>query len=247
MMMKKTSSLLIGLFVACTWFPVQQASAALFEDDEARRHILDMRAKMKEIAQEKADKASLLAVANQNEALREEIARLRGQIEVLTNQVATLESRQKDFYLDLDTRLKKLEPQQVTVDGKEVTVEADEGQSFGRAEELFAAADYKGAVSAYSDFLKRFPKSHLLAKAQYQLGNAYYMLGDYRNALKNQSAVVRRYPKNPVTPDAMLNMASCQIGLKDIASAKKTLSELVRKYPRSEAAKGAKERLAQLG
>ncbi len=245
--MKKSSRLLIAFLVACTWFPVQQASAGLFEDDEARRHILDMRAKLKEVGQEKADKASLLAVANQNEALREEIARLRGQIEVLTNQVATLESRQKDFYLDLDTRLKKLEPQQMSVNGKEITVEADEGQTYSRAEELFAAADYKGAVSAYTAFLKRFPNSHLAAKAQYELGNAYYMLGDYKNALKNQSAVVRRYPKNPVTPDAMLNMASCQIGLKDIASAKKTLSELVRKYPRSEAAKGAKERLAQLG
>ncbi|EEO28105.1 tol-pal system protein YbgF [Oxalobacter paraformigenes] len=245
--MKKHSRLLFALFLACAWFPMQQAGAALFEDDEARRHILDVRAKLKEVEQEKADKASLLVVANQNEALREEIARLRGQIEVLTNQVATLESRQKDFYLDLDTRLKRLEPQQMTVNGKEVTVEADEGQSYSRAEELFAAADYKGAVSAYSDFLKRFPKSHLAAKAQYQLGNAYYMQGDYKSALKNQSAVVRRYPKNPITPEAMLNMASCQIGLKDLASAKKTLSELVRKYPASEAAKGAKERLAQLG
>ncbi len=219
----------------------------MFEDDEARRHILDMRAKMKEVEEEKADKASLLEVANQNEALREEIARLRGQIEVLTNQVDTLESRQKDFYLDLDTRLKKLEPQQMVVNGKEVTVEADEGQSFSRAEELFTSGSYKDAIAAYADFLKRFPKSHLIAKAQYQMGNAYYLQKDYKNALKNQSAVVRRYPKNPVTPDAMLNMASCQIGLSDLASAKKTLSELIRKYPGTEAAKKAKERLAQLG
>ena len=45
----------------------------------------------------------------------------------------------------------------------------------------------------------------------------------------------------------MLNMASCQLGLQDIDAAKKTLSELVKKYPKSEAAKGAKERLAKLG
>lgn len=245
--MKKQSRLLIAFLIACTCFPVQKASAGLFEDDEARRHILDVRSKMKEVEQEKADKTSLLEVANQNEALREEVARLHGQIEVLTNQIATLENRQKDFYLDLDTRLKKLEPQQVTVNGKEVTVEADEGQSFSKAEELFEAANYKDAIAAYSGFLKRFPKSHLIARAQYQMGNAYYLQKDYKNALKNQSAVARRYPKNPVTPDAMLNMASCQIGLGDLASAKKTLSELVRKYPRTEAAKKAKERLAQLG
>ena len=237
----------MALFACCPVLPVQQASASLFEDDEARRHILDMREKMKEVEQEKADKSSLLAVANQNEALRDEIAKLRGQIEVLTNQITTLENRQKDFYLDLDTRLKKLEPQQMTVNGQAVTVGADEVQSFNKAEELFAAANYKGAVTAYSDFMKNFPKSHLLAKAQYQLGNAYYLQGDYKNALKNQSAVVRRYPKNVITPDAMLNMASCQLGLQDIDAAKKTLSELVKKYPKSEAAKGAKERLAKLG
>lgn len=245
--MKTHSRLLIALLVACTWFPVHEAYAGLFEDDEARRHILDIRSKLNEIGQEKADKTSLLAVANQNEALREEIARLRGQIEILTNQVATLENRQKDFYLDLDTRLKKQEPQQVTVNGKNVTVEADEGQSFNKAEELFSSARYKDAIAAYDDFLKRFPNSHLIADVQYQMGNAYYLQGDYKNALKNQSAVIRRYPKNPITPDAMLNMASCQIGLKDLNAAKKTLSELVKKYPKSEAAKRAKERLAQLG
>ena len=56
----------MALFACCTVLPVQQASAGLFEDDEARRHILDMREKMKEVEQEKADKASLLVVANQN-------------------------------------------------------------------------------------------------------------------------------------------------------------------------------------
>ncbi len=245
--MKKQSFLLILIFAICTWVPVHQASAGLFDDDEARRHILDLRAKVNEVEQEKADKASLLAVADQNEALREEIARLRGEIEVLTNQVATLESRQKDFYLDLDARLKKQEPQQMTVNGKEVTVEADEGKIFSKAEAFFTSANYKNAIVAYTDFLKRFPKSHLIAKAQHQLGNAYYLQGDYKNALKNQLAVVQRYPKNVVTPDAMLNMASCQIGLKDFVSAKKTLSELIKKYPNSNAAKSAKERLARLG
>ena len=241
-----SSRLATVLLIGCTCLPLT-AHSAFFEDDEARRSILELRAKVKEVDQEKADKASLLSIAKENEALREEMARLRGQIEVLTNQLSTLENRQKDFYLDLDTRLKKQEPQQMTVDGKQVVVEADENQAYNTAENKFQSADYPGAIAAYGQFLKRFPKSHLAAAAQHQLGNAYYLTGDYKNALKNQSAVVRRYPKNQVTPDAMLNMASCQIGLNDVASAKKTLSSLIKKYPSSEAAKGAKERLAQLG
>jgi hypothetical protein len=32
---------------------------------------------------------------------------------VLTNEIANAQQRQKDFYVDLDARLRKLEPQQV--------------------------------------------------------------------------------------------------------------------------------------
>ncbi len=244
--MKKTSRLFIVLLVAATWLPISQVHAGFFEDDEARRSILDLRARVKDLENSKLDKSSGVNLANQDDVLREEIARLRGQIEVLTNQVRTMEERQKDFYLDLDTRLKKLEPRETTGNAKESTADNNENAAYAAAEDKFKAADYKGAVSAYNSFLKQYPQSNLIASAQYQLGNSYYLQGDYKNALKQQSAVVKRYPKNQVAPDAMLNMASCQIGLNDIAGAKKTLSELAKKYPKSGAAKKAKERLAQL-
>ncbi|MDR1310765.1 MAG: tol-pal system protein YbgF, partial [Burkholderiaceae bacterium] len=63
-------------------FPFQ-ASAALFEDTDARRSILDLRARMNE----KADKSAMLELSKQNELLRQEVDRLRGQIEVLTNEL----------------------------------------------------------------------------------------------------------------------------------------------------------------
>ena len=58
-----------------------------------------------------------LELVNQIESLRQESARLRGQVETLTNEVATLQKRNRDLYADLDARLKKMEPQSVTVDG----------------------------------------------------------------------------------------------------------------------------------
>lgn len=244
--MKTSSRLFIALLVAATWLPLSQAHAGFFEDDEARRSILDLRAKVKDLENSKLDKSSGVNLTNQDDALRDEIAKLRGQIEVLTNQVKTMEERQKDFYLDLDTRLKKLEPHEATASAKDMVADNNENAAYDAAEDKFRAGDYKGAVSAYHAFLKQYPKSNQIASAQYQLGNAYYLQGDYKNALKQQSAVVNRFPKNQVTPDAMLNMASCQIGLNDIAGAKKTLSTLVKKYPKSGAAKKAKERLAQL-
>ncbi len=41
--------------------------------------------------------------------LNAELAKLRGQLEVIANQNEQLQKRQKDFYLDIDARLRKLE------------------------------------------------------------------------------------------------------------------------------------------
>src|SRR5918996_762049 len=99
----------------------------LFDDNEARRRVellrqqveADRRAtearlvKAEEAAQaaaeRAADRGALLEIASQIETLRGEIARMRGQLEVLGHQSETAESRQKQLYLDIDTRLRKLE------------------------------------------------------------------------------------------------------------------------------------------
>lgn len=95
--MKKSSRLFIALLVAATWLPISQAHAGFFEDDEARRSILDLRAKVKDLENSKLDKSSGVNLTNQDDALRDEIARLRGQIEVLTNQVKTMERTPERF------------------------------------------------------------------------------------------------------------------------------------------------------
>ncbi len=48
---------------------------------------------------------------NQVEALQSEISRLRGQLEVLSNGLENAQKRQRDMYLDLDTRLRRIEQQ----------------------------------------------------------------------------------------------------------------------------------------
>ncbi len=58
------------------------AQAALFEDDEARRAILDLRERVERQGQEIQNfQRSLLEQQNQFEALRAETARLRGEKE----------------------------------------------------------------------------------------------------------------------------------------------------------------------
>lgn len=239
---------LAALVLSAAWH-APLAHAGLFDDDEARRAILDIRTKIDAIQRDlnnKADKSSALGLADQNDQVRQEIAKLRGQVEVLTNELANTQQRQKDFYVDLDARLRKLEPQQVTVDGKEVSVEPTEQKSYDAALAQFKAGDYRGAGTAFAEFIRRYPQSGFLPSAQYWLGNAYYAQRDYRNAISAQQVVIKNFPDSPKAADAMLNIASCYTELKDKPSAKKTLEALVAQYPSTPAAQTAKERLVAL-
>ena len=229
------------------------AHAGLFDDDEARRAILDARSRIENMQREmnsrletKADKNSMLDLANQNEQLRLDVSKLRGQIEVLTNELANAQQRQKDFYVDLDNRVRKLEPQKMTVDGREASVEQSEQRSYEAALALFKAGDYKNAVSGFSDFLRRYPQSGYAAAAQYWLGTAYYAQRDYRNAIAAQQVVAKSFPDSTRAPDALLNIATCYAELKDKVSARRTLDTLIAQYPDSAAAQTAKERLPTL-
>jgi tol-pal system protein YbgF len=248
-MKKLIKSSIAAAFVAAVSCASLHANAALFEDDEARKAILDIRARLDSMQGEisaKADKSNSLDLNNDNAQLRQEIARLRGQIEVLTNALANTEKRQKDFYVDLDGRLRKLEPQRVTLDGKEVSIGQAEQRAYDAALAYFKSGDYKNAGASFYDFTRRYPDSALVPSAQYWLGNTYYAQRDYRNAITAQQVVVDKYPDNPKAADALLNIASCHTALKDQAAAKKILETLVGRYPDSPSAQTAKERLAAL-
>ena len=247
-----TSRFAAACFALAAWLPLH-ASAGLLDDDEARKAILDLRSKVEILSRDvnaridtKLDRSASLDLANQHEQTMQEIARLRGQIEVLANEVATAQKRQKDFYADLDARITRLEPRQVSIDGKETEVDASELKSYEAAMRLFTAGDYKAAASALAEFVRRHPDSSYAANAQYWLGNAYYAQRDYKNAIASQEIVASTYKDSAKAPDAMLNIASSYIELKDKKSAKKALQQLVAKYPESPAASTAKDRLAAL-
>jgi hypothetical protein len=73
-------------------------------------------------------------------------------VEVLANDIANTQRRQQDFYVDLDNRLRKIEPKRLTVDGKEATVEPNEQRAYDNALSLFKAGDYKNSVTRSAVF-----------------------------------------------------------------------------------------------
>ncbi len=246
----RSAVLALPLALALAAHLAQPARAGILEDDEARKAILDLRQKVEQIQQElrqqiaeKTDKSSTLDLVGQNEQLRQEIAKLRGQVEVLTNEVANSQRRQKDFYVDLDNRLRNLEPKKVVVDGKEAQVDLSEQKAYDAALALYKSGDYRNASTSFADFLRRYPESAYTAAVQYGLGNAFYAQRDCKSAIATHNAMVKNFPDNVKAPDAMLSVGVCHTELKEKAAAKKVLEALVAQYPESAAAQTAKERL----
>lgn len=130
------------LAVACAMLALASSvsHAALFEDDEARRAILEMRQRIDQMQQSNQrtgdDSAqlrrSLLDLQAQIEALRGELADLRGQNEKLRRDVSDLQQHQKDIAKNVDERLRQFEPETVQVDGREFKAEPAEKRAEGR-------------------------------------------------------------------------------------------------------------------
>jgi tol-pal system protein YbgF len=231
---------------------------ALFEDDEARKAILDLRAKVEQQRTEQAEQArqqseviaqlrrSLLELNATIEQLRTEIARLRGQDEQLAREVAELQRRQKDVATGVEERIRKLEPQPVTMDGKEFLADPEEKRQFEEAMTAFRGGDFDRAIGAFGTFLRRYPASGYEESGLFWLGNAQYAKRDYKAAIPTFRALVTKGPAHPKAPEALLAIANCQIELKDRPGARKTLDELIKAYPNSEAALAGRERLVAI-
>lgn len=231
---------------------------ALFDDNEARKAILDLRQKVEiqqlsnlEAIKKTNDenvqlRRSILDLSNQLEVLRADLAKMRGLDEQLARDIADVQRKQKDVAQGVEERLRKFEPSKVTVDGKEFVASPDEVRDFDVALATLRRGEFGPAQIAFLDFMKRFPESGYRPSALFWLGNAQYALRAYREAIINFKSVVAIAPDHVRSPEAALSIANCQIELKDTKSARKTLEDLVKVYPQSEAASVAKDRLSKL-
>jgi len=241
------------------------ARAAIFEDDDARKAILELRQRLIQLeqtnAQQAADAAktqaqlreqiqamqrSALELNGQLEALRGEIARLRGNDEQMARDLADVQRRQKDSSQGVDARIRKLEPLKVSVDGREFMADPEEKRQFEDALVLLRNGDYDKASGAFSGFLRRYPASGYADSARFWLGNAQYGKREYKDAITSFRALVANSPDHLRAPEALLAVANCQLEAKDPKAARATIGELIKTYPKSEAAQAGRERLAAL-
>lgn len=237
------------------------AQAALFEDDEARRAIIELRQRIDTLQQSNQRagddlrrsgedtaqlRRSLLDLQTQIESLRVDLAKMRGQNEQLVRDVSELQRHQKEISQGVDERLRKFEPSKVTLDGQEFVADPAETQAFEAAMAVFRASKFPEAQASFGAFLTKYPRSGYAPSARFWLGNAQYATRAYKDAIANFKALLASAPSHARAPEAALSIANCQLELKETQGARKTLEDLTRAYPASEAAAAAKERLARM-
>ncbi len=250
------------------------AHAGIFDDDEARKRIEDIRAQQEKTAremnerlgrlEERVKNIGVVELLQQIQALGDDLARLRGSLEVLANQNDQLQKRQRDFYLDLDSRLKRLEgtsaapaasgpPAAAAATAPEAAPhaptkeeQAREVKAYDAASSLFRRNDFASSADAFRAFLRDYPQSALAPNATYWIGICQANLRDYKGALATQEGLLTRYPQSAKAPDALLAVAAIQSEQGDTGSARNTLEDIIARFPGSEAAGKARTRLGAL-
>lgn len=282
LVIKKIAFVGLSLFALTSY---NTAHAGLFDDTEARKKIMEIETKeqsdhntaMTAIADLKKNQAALekriaaieaivqgggLAdMQNQIETLKQEVANLKGDLEVAQHNLDATQTRQKDLYTDTDTRLRKIEggapaslngasntapntasnnaPAQPVADEKDV-------KAFADANSLSQSAKHKEAFAAFDAFLREYPTSKFVPDALYGMGYSQFALKNYKSSIATQQKVIDLHPLSAKVPDAMYNMANGQIQLGQVGSAKKTLRDLVAKFPDAPITPSAQKRLKAL-
>ena len=295
--------MLIRVFLLLLLLSCNVSYAALFGDNEAREQIAALRKQVSEMEariakmEQALNSQALLELYAQVETLGLELGKLNGQIEMLSNDNALLQKRQRDFYIDLDNRLRQIEqpgkksssapaapasfsdstsvkeqvaapplaggvvpetsssdeaaasgaPASSVVSANELALSGPaENSAYKEAYDLFKNGEYANAIAQFESFLGNYPQSNLAPGAAYWIGNARYALRDYQLAIDAQRKLISTYPDSSKVPDAFLNIASSQQEMGDSKASKHTLENLLAKYPSSDAAKKAKQRLANI-
>lgn len=218
------------------------AHAGLFDDKEARAWIEELRAKLGEMdKQTETLGRNQLDFANQIEVLKTDIARMRGQIEVLSYELEAAQKRQKDFYVDLDSRLRALEtpaePPAPKVDPQAETAD------YETAITALKSSKFKAATEGFHAFIQKYPNSSLLASAHYWAAYAHSQIKEHTKAAELFGKFAATWPDDERVPGALESRVSSLQSAKDAKAARATLELLAEKYPASDAGKRAKAQL----
>ena len=218
------------------------AHAGMFDDEEARKQIAAERKRIDDVktqqqavdarlnkVEEAFKSQALLDLFTQIEALKVEMNKLRGQIEVLNNNVENTSKRQRDMYLDLDTRVRRFEQQ----GGPSPAAEAPAG-----ALPAAAATGPAAAVPAANAAAAAAPGAVAAADAgaetrAYEAAQGLRRVGNYQGAIVSFQNFIKQYPKSNLAPRAQYWIGDSYFNLRDFKLAIGSQQTLLKTYPDS--------------
>ncbi len=249
------------------------ASAMLFAlpvfAQDSRLSLADRVTRLEQQAQNKDQGGT--GMVNQLQELQSQLRQMQGQIEELQHHLQQLDDKNKAQYIDLDSRLGRLEGGGVAAAGvtqasnpaAAATVNtpgpapgntqaaapgdaASAQAAYDVAFKSIRAGDYVNASREFRDFVQHYPDHALAPNAWYWLGESYYATTNYAVALESFEHLLSLFPQSEKAPDALLKVGYSQLELKQDAKARTSLAAVVSKYPGSKAASLAQERLQRL-
>lgn len=220
------------------------AQAGLFDDEEARARVEALRKQMIEVnINLETLNRNQLDFANQTENLRADLAKIRGQLEVLTYDLEAAQKRQKDFYVDLDNRVRKLETAPPPVAEVAKPDEGIEIRDYETALATLKNLKYKEAAELMNIFITTYPTSALSASAHYFGGYANAQIKNHLKAVELFGKFAATWPTDERVPSALESQVFSLDALKDSKGAQVALTTLATQYANSDAGKRAQLRL----
>jgi tol-pal system protein YbgF len=208
------------------------ARAAMFDDDEARKRIEALRVRVDGLEQQLSQRleskdAALADMLRDVEQIKSDIAKLRGQYEVLTYELEQAQKRQRDLYVDLDTRLRKLEGGPGAA-ASDATPAAPGGAAAGATPGPNTAAAAPG--SAPPGPAGSRPGDAGSEQRAYDSALDQFKSGSYVAAIGSFQSFVKTYPKSPLAPSALYWVGNAQYAQRDFRGAIATQRQLIATY-----------------
>ena len=253
---------IVGVVLSACWYPgdrgvlLEEKVNQLADENAAlRKELIESREKLAQSQKrldeqlEQIDKASRRSDADvgiQVQRTVEDIASLRGQVEMYQHRMTELEGLLKKSQDDLEKKQLASDPDMAAKKRAEEVKRPEEPRDFLRLAHDTAKGDKQVARTLYNEFLKKWPKDAGAGEAHFGLGETYYQDEKCREALYEYGKVIQEFTKTRSAPEAYLRSAECFKKLKMVAESKLALETLRKEHPKSEAAKTAKVKLGEL-
>ena len=225
---------------------------ALFEDEGARKKLNEIQDQLNALQSSiefeinekfknfeknnKVDPKLINSLSEKINSLFDDIAKLRGEVEVLTFEVQTSEERQKVLYTELNDRLQKIEEKTEkigsnfkNVEPSQETTPLTQNDLVIQDEEIVLPEIAPKPVTSAADLPPLVDKN--LEYQEFEDAKKLITATKYKEAFEALDKFIINYPSSELIPEAKYNLGYTQFALRNYKAAINTFNKIVLEYP----------------